>query len=184
MKQRMTLLRRAGLILAPALLLATFAAGEALAQQKHKFSFKPPNGVTKFTQTHQLEVGDVPGHQVRLVEVQSKYGEIAPEFDGVKVRDVRYVLVSDYVAGTGSAFLHGVWNLDNGDRIFSRSDLMARTNVASDGGRSTSFTSVVKLHSGTGKFKSIRGTLWVSGFSDMKTATSGTQMEGEYWFEQ
>lgn len=100
------------------------------------------------------------------------------------MREVRYVPRPDSVAGTGSAFLHGVWTLENGDRIYSRSDLMARTGIASNGGRSTSFTSVVKLHGGAGKFKSIRGTPWVSRLSDMKTATSGTQMEGEYWFEQ
>jgi len=101
----------------------------------------------------------------------------------VKPRPVRYALVSDYVGGTGTAFLHGVWSLENGDKIFSRSDLMARTTVGADGARSTHFTSVIKLNSGTGRFKAIRGTLWVSGFSDMKTATSGTQIEGEYWFE-
>ena len=41
-----------------------FSSGEAFAQQKHKYSFKAPPGTTKFTQTHLMEVGDVPAHQL------------------------------------------------------------------------------------------------------------------------
>jgi len=158
-------------------------SGSAHAQQKHKYFFKPPPGTTKFTQTHLMDVGDVPGHQVRIAEVTSKFGDEAPVYDGVKVLEVRGVLVSDYVAGTGNAFLHTVSTLENGDKIYSRADIMARTTFGADGSRSTSFTSVTKLTGGTGKFKGIRGTLWTTGFSDLKTKTSGTQTEGEYWFE-
>jgi hypothetical protein len=157
---------------------------EAAAQQKHKYFFKPPPGTTKFTQSHVMEVGTVPGHQVRLAEAQSTYGEEAPVLDGVKVRAVRGVLVSDYVGGTGNAFLHRVWSLENGDKVYSRMDIMARTTVGADGARSTSFTGVETLNGGSGKFKGLRGTLFTTGFSDLKTKTSGTQTEGEYWFEQ
>ena len=183
MNRESSSIRRATVACLSALALG-LAAGEASAQEKHRYFFKPPPGTTKFAQTHLMDVGDVPGHQVRIAEVQSTYGEEAPAFDGVKVREIRSVLVSDYVAGTGNAFLHGVWSLENGDRIYSRTDIMARTAVGADGGRSTSFTAVVKLNGGTGKFKGIRGTLFTTGFSDMKTKTSGTQTEGEYWFEQ
>jgi len=172
----------AWLLMLPALLL--LGPGEASAQQKHKYFFKPPPGSTKFTQTHLMDVGDVPAHQVRIAQVQSKYGDDAPAFDGVKVREIRSVLVSDYVAGTGNAFVHVVRTLENGDKMYSRADIMARTTIGADGARSTSFTSVERLNGGTGKFKGIRGTLWTTGFSDMKAGTSGTQTEGEYWFEQ
>lgn len=158
--------------------------GEASAQQKHKYFFKPPPGTTKFVQTHQMDVGDLPGHQVRIAEAQATYGEDAPVLDGVKVRGIRGVLVSDYVAGTGNAFLHRVWSLESGDKVYSRMDIMARTAVGADGGRSTSFTGVERLTGGTGKFSGIRGTLFTTGFSDLKAKTSGTQTEGEYWFEQ
>jgi hypothetical protein len=157
--------------------------GEASAQQKHKYFFKPPPGTTKFAQTHLMDVGDVPGHQVRIAEVQSKFPGEAPEYDGVKVREARGILVSDYVAGTGNAFVHFVYMLENGDKVYARVDIMART-TAEDGARKTSYTSVTRLTGGTGKFKGIRGTLFTTGFSDMKTQTSGTQTEGEYWFEQ
>jgi hypothetical protein len=169
-------------VLAAALLVA--AAGEAFAQQKHKYFFKPPPGTSKYTQTHLLEVGDVPAHQLRIAELQSKFGDDAPVYDGLKVRESRAVVVSDYVAGTGSAFLYTVSTLENGDKIYSRGNIMAHTAVGADGSRRLGFTTVTTLTGGTGKFKGIRGTQWTSGFSDLKTGTSGSQTEGEYWFEQ
>jgi hypothetical protein len=161
-----------------------FVPGEAAAQQKHKYFFKAPPGTTKFTQTHLMDVGDVPGHQVRIAELQSKYPGDAPVYDGLKVVEARTVLVSDYVDGNGNSFTYGVSTLENGDKIFARTEILAHTTVGADGARRTSFTSVATLTGGTGKFKAIRGTLRGSGFSDMKTATSGTQTEGEYWFEK
>jgi len=143
-----------------------FSSGEAFAQQKHKFSFKAPPGTTKFTQTHLMEVGE------------------APVYDGLKVVEARGVLVSDYVDGSGNAMTYTVNTMENGDKIFTRGTVMALTTIGSDGARRTSFTSVVALTGGTGKFIGIRGTLRGSGFSDMKTGTSGTQTEGEYWLEK
>ena len=160
-----------------------FSSGEASAQQKHKFLFKAPPGTTKFTQTHLMDVGDVPGHQVRIAELQSKYPGEAPVYDGVKVVEARAVLVSDYIDANGSSFTYSVSTLENGDKIFARTEILAHTTVV-DGARRTSFTSVATLTGGTGRFKGIRGTLRGSGFSDMKTGTSGAQTEGEYWFEK
>jgi hypothetical protein len=162
----------------------TFGLGEAYAQQKHKYFFKPPPGTTKYTQTHLMDVGDVQGHQLRLAELQSKYGDDAPMYDGVKVREIRGVLVSDYVAGTGKAFSYNVYTLENGDKIFARNDIVTHTSVSPDGGRRTSFTNVVTLTGGTGRFTGIRGTLRGGGTTDLKSGTSGTQTEGEYWFEK
>ncbi|MDH4095536.1 MAG: hypothetical protein OEV81_12235 [Betaproteobacteria bacterium] len=164
--------------------LFALVAGETLAQQKHKYFFKPPPGTTKFMQTHQMDVGDVSGHQLRLAEAQSTFGDEAPVLDGVKAREIRGILVSDYVGGTGNAFLYRVWALENGDKVYSRMDIMAPTTIGADGARTTSYTAVEKLNGGTGKFKGLRGTLFTTGFSDLKTKTSGTQTEGEYWFEQ
>lgn len=157
--------------------------GEAFAQQKHKYFFKAPPGTSKFTQTHLMDVGDVPGHQVRIAELQSKYPGEAPVYDGVKVVEARAVLVSDYIDANGSSFIYSVSTLENGDKIFARTEILTHTTVV-DGARRTSFTSVVTLTGGTGRFKGIRGTLRGSGFSDMKTGTSGAQTEGEYWFEK
>jgi hypothetical protein len=77
-----------------------------------------------------------------------------------------------------------VSTLENGDKIFSRNTILTHTSVGADGGRRTSFTSVTTLTGGTGKFTGIRGTLRGSGFTDLKSGTSGTETQGEYWFEK
>jgi hypothetical protein len=171
---------------AMALLAAAWLAigsGGALAQEKHKYHFKAPPGTTKFTQTHLLDAGDVPGHQLRIAEIQSRFPGEAPVYASLKVVESRGVLFSDYVQGSGNAITYTVSTLENGDKIYQRGTVMAHTSVGADGSRRTSFTNVTTLTGGTGKFKTIRGALRGTGFSDMKTGTSGTVTEGEYWFE-
>lgn len=170
------------LLLLPALFI--LHPGESAAQEKHRYFFKPPPGTSKYTQTHVLEVGDVPRHQLRIAELQSKFGDDAPVYDGVKVREARAIVFSDYVAGTGNAILYTVSTLENGDKVYSRGNIMARTAAGGEGGLRVSFSTVTTLSGGTGRFKGIRGTLWTTGFSDLKTGTSDSQTEGEYWFEQ
>lgn len=157
-------------------------SGAALAQERHKYSFKAPPGTTKFAQTQMLDVGDVPGHQMRITELLSKYPGDAPVYAGVKVVEARGVLFSDYVEGSGNAFTYTVNTLENGDKIFSRTTILTQTSVGADGGRRSAFSAVTTLTGGTGKFTNIRGTLRGSGFSDMKSGLSGTETEGEYWF--
>jgi hypothetical protein len=48
----------------------TFGLGNASAQQKKKFVWKP--GTSKYTQTHVIDVGDVPNHQLRLFELHTR----------------------------------------------------------------------------------------------------------------
>ena len=157
-------------------------AGNVLAQEKHKYYFKPPPGTIKYGQTQVLEVGDVPGHQMRLTETLAKYPGDAPVFAGVKVTESRGVLASDYVEGSGNATSYGVYTMENGDRIYVRTTILTQTGAGADGGRRTSFSSVTMLTGGTGKFSNIRGTLRGNGFTDLKSGTSGTVTEGEYWF--
>src|SRR5450631_4739281 len=71
------------------------------AQQRLKYSFKDPVGVTKYTEQHTIDVGDVTGHQIRVASLQTKYATEAPEYDGVKVVEVMASLASDYVGLSG-----------------------------------------------------------------------------------
>jgi hypothetical protein len=160
------------------------AAVDAVAQEKFKFSFKAPPGTTRYAETHVMEVGDMPGHQVRLAEVQTKYSGDAPSYDGVKVVSIRTVLVSDYTDGSGRASSYGVQTLETGERIFLRTDILTHSSAGADGKRSMNYSSVATITGGTGRFRGIRGTLRSAGGTDLKTGTSGVQTEGEYWFEK
>ncbi len=73
--------------------------GQAGAQEKHRYFFKTPEGVAKYTQQHVIDVGDVPGHQVRVFELHTKYAGIAPLYDGVKVAEGWTRGISDYTNG-------------------------------------------------------------------------------------
>jgi hypothetical protein len=155
-----------------------------LAQVKQKYYFKTPPGVSTDTQQQVIDVGDIPGHQIRVYEIHYKYGTDAPVYDGVKVIEAWTRASSDYTDGNGKASGYVVSLLANGDHIFSVLDLVSLTKVGPDGSRKGTFTDVIRLAGGTGKFKGIRGTLTGSGTTDFKTGVSDTVTEGEYWIEK
>jgi len=53
------------LALAAGVVISAFGT-EASAQEKQKFLFKQPPGISKYDEQHAVDVGDVPGHQVRV----------------------------------------------------------------------------------------------------------------------
>ena len=62
-------------LIAAALLLAVTPL--ASAQEHHQFSFTPPPGTFKLEEQHLIDVGDVPGHQVRVYSVHYVYPQEA-----------------------------------------------------------------------------------------------------------
>ena len=166
-----------------ALVLVAFASTSAWAQEKQKYLFKTPAGVSQYVQQHAIDVGDVPGHQVRVYEVHSTYANEAPVYNGVKVKESWNRSVSDYTDGSGRSFGYGVTALENGDKIFSRTELTTQTSVAADGSKTTRSYSVVTLTGGTGAFRGIHGTLRGITDTDFKNL-AGAVTEGEYWIER
>jgi hypothetical protein len=160
------------------------AASAASAQEKHKYSFSAPPGTSVYTQQHAIDVGDVPGHQVRIFEIRAKYTNDAPVYAGVKVVEGWTRASSDHTNGSGRTSGYGISILENGDKIFSRFDTLVQTVVDPDGSRKSALTTVTTLTGGTGKFTTIRGTLRGAGSTDFKTGLSGLKTEGEYWFEK
>ena len=61
------------------------AAPDAWAQDKHKYFFKAPPGVSKYTQQQVIDVGNVPGHQLRIYELHTKYTTEAPAIELFKL---------------------------------------------------------------------------------------------------
>jgi hypothetical protein len=173
-------------------ILLTIAAGAvfflastaALAQQKMKFSFTAPPGVTKYTQQHVLDVGDIPGHQIRIASLHTKYAAQAPEYDGVKVVESFGWLTSDYISGSGRFVQHSVAHMANGDKMLSRTEGLVQTSTGAEGAGKASFSTVTTLTGGTGKFATIRGTIRGAGVTDFKTGPTPSPSEGEYWFER
>ncbi|MGU7839289.1 hypothetical protein ACV22V_07445 [Burkholderia sp. AW33-5] len=66
---------------------ALFASTTAVAQEKHVAAFDAPPSGNKYTQQHVLEVGDVPGHQLRLYELVRSYGGKVQTIEGVVLKE-------------------------------------------------------------------------------------------------
>jgi hypothetical protein len=156
----------------------------ASAQQKFKNSPPDPDAVTKYTQQHVFDVGDMPGHQIRIASLHTKYSDKAGGYDGVKPVESNAWLTSDYVNGSGRFNTYAVTLMANGDKVFSRADGVSQTSIGTDGGRKTSFSTVTTITGGTGRFATLRGTSRATGVTDFKTGTSNTSSEGEYWFDK
>lgn len=180
----MTRTARRALAILAALIATGLVAAPTSAQEKHKFSFTTPPGASVYTQQHEIEVGDIPGHKIRIYETRAKYTGEAPSYAGTKVVEYWTRATSDYTDGSGRASGYGVAVLENGDKIFSRYDVLTHTVVESDGSRRTSVATVATLTGGTGKFSTIRGTLRSAGGTDFTRGTTGSKTEGEYWFEK
>ena len=159
-------------------------ATAVVAQQKFKFSYAQPPGISKYTEQHVIDVGDVPGHQIRIAAIHTKYTSDAPEYDGVKVLETFGSIQSDYTSGSGRFTQYSVSNMANGDKLFSRVDALSQTSSTDDGAGKTSYSTVTTLTGGTGKFASIRGTIRGGGATDFKTGPDNKPSEGEYWFQK
>jgi hypothetical protein len=168
----------------PAFVTGLLATPEAWAQEKQKYFFKAPPGVSKYTQQHTMDLGDVPGHQLRIYELHTKYSGEAPTYDGTKVVEVWSRGFSDYTNGSGRSVVYATSVLENGDKIFSTTEVLMHTVTNPDGSRKSRYNTVGTITGGTGKFRGIRGTLRGTGDTDFKTGTSNAQTEGEYWIEK
>src|ERR1700751_4602208 len=92
---------------------------DALAQQKQQVSFKTPAANTKYTQQTTIDVGDMPGHQVRVFEIHRTYPSEAPMFNGLKLSELWTRGVTDFTDGTGASVNYSVYIMENGDKFFT-----------------------------------------------------------------
>jgi hypothetical protein len=154
--------------------------GNADAQQKQRVTYKSPAANTKYTQQHAIDVGDVPGHQVRVFEIHRTFPAEAPMINGVKLVETWSRTMSDYVDGNGPATSYTVYVMANGDKFFVRTILVAQ----SDGSGKLNTTNVGTITGGTGKFLGIRGILRATNLAEPKAGINEAQNEIEYWIEK
>src|SRR5258708_5647695 len=103
------------------------SAGDAVAQQKQRVSYKLSAENSKYTQQNVIEVGDVPGHQVRIFEIYRTYPNNAPVINGVKLKETWNRGLTDYIDGNGPNTGYSVFVLENGDKFFARTTTLAQS---------------------------------------------------------
>ena len=153
-----------------------FPTLSAVAQQKQQVSYKAAAENSKFTQQQFLDVGDMPGHQVRSFEIYRTFPTDAPMINGVKLKETWTRGISDYTDNTGANTNYTMYVLENGDKFFTRSTTLAQD---AGGGKLTNSSAGIIL-GGTGKLVGIQGIVKASGSANPKAGIVEGQTTIEY----
>src|SRR5260370_2080412 len=85
--------------------------GGAVAQQNQHVFYKTTAENSKYTQQNVIDVGDVPGHQVRIYEIHRTYPTNPPVINGLKLVEQWTRGTSDYIDNNGTSTTYGVYVL-------------------------------------------------------------------------
>jgi hypothetical protein len=168
-------------------ILGLAAAAQALAQQKSPIATTSEGQTSKYTQQYLIDVGDVPGHQIRIQETHRTYNEKSTfAISGVKVKESWVRGFSDYVGGKGRSWGYGHWVLDDSEKVYFEYNGTTSSEPTSAGWLKGRYDGTTRIVGGTGKYKAIRGTTVdaVSFENDPKTGYNQSGSNGEYWFEE
>jgi hypothetical protein len=167
------------------LLLGTTVLGmsDASAQQKCKEHLRNLAENSTYTQQLMIDVGDVPGHQVRVLEVHRTYPNAEPNCEGLKRVESWDRGTSDYINTNGPASGYTVTVLENGDKTFQRWSGTAQAVDNPDGSRTITFTGTYHYVGGTGKYRGLRGMGRTSCRFDPLANYNECTSDGEYWLE-
>jgi hypothetical protein len=164
--------------------LTVFGGAEASGQEKCKMSWQVPAANATYTGQHVFDVGDVPGHQIRIFELRRTFPDDQPNCEGLKRVEQWLRGYADYVDRNGPSWGYAVTVLENGDKIFAEFSSAVQTVVSRDGSHKTEATAVHKWTGGTGKYQGVRGIERESTVFDPDKNFNETRAEAEYWFEK
>ena len=165
-------------------LAGSLAALEAWSQQKYSLSYTAPAAASRYTEEHLIDVGDVPGHQVRVFELHYDDSMTGVAFAGVKGKETWTRGTSDFTNGNGVASNYNVRVMEDGSKIFSRQLVLAQAGTNAEGAKVLKFSAVETLIGGTGRFSRIRGTIRTAAERVVGAPALSAQFTGEYWFEE
>jgi hypothetical protein len=174
----------AGLLLAITATLIWATPGPLAAQEKCKMKWEAPPANSNYTQQHVIDVGDVPGHQVRIFEVRRTFPNDQPNCEGLKRAEEWSRGQSDYIDRNGRSWGYSVTVFENRDKIFGEWSGTSQTAVAADGSKKSTFSGVVVYTGGTGRYQGVRGLRRDSIVFDPDKNFSQAQSEAEYWLEK
>lgn len=169
------------------LVIGILATDVAIGQERQKFGYTQAGQTSKYLGQQAFDVGDQPGHQVRIYKVLRTFtDESGFLVRGVRVKSTETNGYSDYTNGVGPIWGYEVWTLEDGGKVFANYTGSTFSEPTSTGSRRGVATSASRITGGTGAYKGIRGMAHnVSRFdSDPKTGYSQSETRGEYWFEE
>ena len=113
---------------------AVALSSAAWAQQKKTIPDGPPP-TSKYVQEHAIDVGDVPGHQVRVYELHFVFPKDGMVIEGVQAKESTTYGMSDYTNWTGLFNTYAVYSMEDGSTIFVRAG--GATQTGADGSAPT-----------------------------------------------
>jgi hypothetical protein len=144
---------RARALIAPIVAILLLLANQSVAEEKQRVTFPASAENTKYIQQHVIEVGDLPGHQIRVFELQRTFPrEEAPLFGGLVLKEQWVRGLTDYTGNSGTGNMYSMYLLENGDKFFSYSSI-----VAHKAGSGLSAVTFGRIIGGTGKFATMQG---------------------------
>ena len=120
------------------------AATASVAQETSLVGFPTSADNTQYTRQHVIEVDDVPGHQIRVFAIRRTFPKDPPIIGGLALKE--------QLSHSGTGNFYGTYVLENGDKFFTRSSL-----VAHKAGAGLSSITVGRITGGTGKFATMQG---------------------------
>jgi hypothetical protein len=169
------------------LAIAPHAIGIASAQERFKLQYNHVGQSSKYLAQQAYDVGDQPGHQVRIYKVQRTYSEESTlVIRGVRVKSSEANGYSDYTNGIGPIWGYEVWTMEDGGKVFLTYTGSTFSEPTETGSRRGIATSATRITGGTGAWKSLRGMMHsASKFdSDPQKGYSQADNKGEYWFDE
>jgi hypothetical protein len=166
--------------------IAIALAHPCYGQQKYSYSHSSPPEASRYIHDYSIEVDDVPGHKVRIVEIQRTYSKDHPIIMGTKVIEMWFRGFTDYGSNGGPGHGYETWILEDGNRLFCESIFISSTEASATGSRKGTSTSTLRFVGGSGKYASIRGNISssVEFDNDPKTGYNRPSSKGEYWFSE
>lgn len=151
------------------------------AGEKCSLDFNTPGTNSVYTRQQSIEVGDIPGHEIRIFELKRIYPDSPPRISDVSIKEVWRHGFSDYTNATGSAWGYDKFIMENGDIIFLE---WQGTSVASGKeGLHSHFVGVLTITGGTGNFAGIKGILVEELNFSSELGYNESGIQGQYWFE-
>jgi hypothetical protein len=150
-------------------------AGNAVAQEKQKVSFKAPAENSKYVQQLNIDAGDVPNHIVRIFDVRYTFPNNAPVINGLKLVESQEHGTADRIDGNGPGTSYWVFMMENGDKFFARSASVVQTISGK-----LSATQVGHITGGTGKFAGMQAVVRTSVNFNPTAGFAETQGDIEY----
>ena len=105
---------------------AALFSGSGFAQQKHPIAISGESAKSRYVQQLAIDVDDVPGHQVRVLEnVRIFPADKQPIVDGERIVEWWGRGLSNYVGGVGPVWGYNTWITDKVTRFSSSSLVQA-----------------------------------------------------------